>query len=69
MQDKCQDHDSRSSHTYSSDEFLREDTFGAKAFGLKSHVLLGLGVKGWVLDQGIHKHPNMVFNLKKKNRN
>lgn len=50
-------------HPYSSDEFVRQRTFGPKTLSLECHVLLGLGVKGRVLDQCVHKHPDVVLHL------
>lgn len=50
---------------YRSYELFRESALGAKAFGLKSHVLLSLRVKSRVFNQSVHKHPDVVLDLKK----
>lgn len=49
---------------YSLNKFFRQRTFGPKVFGLKCHVLLRLGVKGGILNQSVHKHPDVVFHLR-----
>lgn len=49
---------------YSPDEFVRQRALGPKALRLKCHVFLGLGVKAGILDECVHKHPDVVLNLK-----
>lgn len=48
---------------YSPDEFVWQRALGTKAFCLECHILLGLGVKGGVLNQRVHKHPDVVLHL------
>lgn len=48
---------------YGSDELVRQNALGPEALGLECHVLLGLGVEGGVLDQRVHKHPDVVLHL------
>lgn len=47
-------------------ELVAERTTGSKALLLQRHVLLGLRVKGGVLNQAVHKQPNVVLHLYKK---
>ena len=49
--------------TYRLDELLAETTCGAKVLDLHGHVLLGLGVKGGILNQTVDKNPDMVFDV------
>lgn len=51
---------------YSPDELVWQRALWPKALGLECHVLLGLGVKAGILNQCIHKHPDVVFHLKYK---
>ena len=50
---------------YLFDELLREGTGGAKGLDLESHGLLGLGVKGGVLDKTIDKHPQVTLDVER----
>ena len=45
------------SFTHLLDELVAELTAGAKLLDLKGHVLLGLGVEGWVLYHTVDKNP------------
>ena len=45
------------------DKLFTQLALGAKGLGLLSHVLFGLGVKGWILNQAVHKNPQMVSHL------
>lgn len=51
---------------YSPDKLVWQKALGPKALGLECHILLGLGVKAGVLDQCVHKHPDVVLHLKHK---
>ena len=48
---------------YLFDELLREGAGGAKGLDLESHSLLGLGVKGGVLDEAVDKHPQVALDV------
>ena len=48
------------------DKLFAELTFGAKGLGLLGHVLLGLGVKGWILDEAVHKNPQVIAHLHRR---
>lgn len=50
--------------TYGLDKLVGQKTFGTKAFGLQGHVFFGLGVEAWILNECIHKDPNVVFHLR-----
>ena len=50
--------------SYSPDKLLWQKALGPEALGLECHVLLGLGVKAGILDQCVHKHPDVVFHLR-----
>lgn len=50
-------------HPYGPDELVGQKALGPEALRLKRHVLLGLGVEGGVLNQRVHKHPDMVLHL------
>ena len=45
------------------DELITEGTGGTKALLLQSHVLFGLRVKARVLNQTVHKQPDVVLHL------
>lgn len=47
-------------------ELFAERTTGPKALLLQCHVLLGLRVKGGILNKAVHKQPDVVLHLEKK---
>lgn len=53
----------KSNDPYSSYELVRQRTLGAKVLGLQSHVFFGLWVERWILNQCVHKNPDVVLYL------
>ena len=49
--------------TYRLDELFTDGAGRAKRLCLERHVLLGLGVKGWVLYQAVDKHPQLALDV------
>lgn len=50
---------------YLFDELLRERTGGAKGLDLEGHGLLGLRVKGRVLNEAVDKHPQVALDVER----
>jgi len=44
-------------------EVVGQLALGAKGAGAEGHVLLGLRVEGWVLDQAVDEDPDVVLGL------
>ena len=50
------------------DKLFTQLALGPKGLGLLGHVLFGLGVKCGVLDEAVHKHPQMISHLWKQEK-
>ena len=51
--------------THLFDELLTEGAGGAKRLDLESHILLGLGVKGWILNEAVDEDPYMSLDVER----